>query len=410
MPNKFSNPLKALKYRNFRLYWFGMMISQTGTWMQNIAQPWLALEVTNNATLVGIVAAVQFLPLLVFSLFSGALLDKIDKKLILKITQTGLCLTSLIFALSVVFGFASYPIILFLAFLTGLCNCLDSPCRQSFLYELIDDKGDIPNAVALNLMSVNIARIMGPFFAGIVMTKFGLAACFFLNSVSFIAIFISLFFIKHNPSKTNKRKENILKSIFSGFHYIKKREILISPLIVVLIVGTFLPNYNVTISSLSKYSLSGAEDTFAYLMAFLGIGSFFGALWVAFTSKNISYKTVKIMPFIAATFLIAIGLSRDFTTAGVFLAMTGFSFMICVSTINSLLQLNSREDFRGRVMSVYILFFLGSTPIGAVISGVLASKFGAGMALVICGFCVYILLIIWWIIKSYYLNLKIKFN
>ena len=107
-------------------------------------------------------------------------------------------------------------------------------------------------------------------------------------------------------------------------------------------------------------------------MAFLGIGSFFGALWVAFTSKNISYKTVKIMPFIAATFLIAIGLSRDFTTAGVFLAMTGFSFMICVSTINSLLQLNSREDFRGRVMSVYILFFLGSTPIGAVISGVLA--------------------------------------
>ncbi|WP_187106623.1 MFS transporter [Campylobacter hyointestinalis] len=353
MSNKFSNPLKALKYRNFRLYWFGMMISQTGTWMQNIAQPWLALEVTNNATLVGIVAAVQFLPLLVFSLFSGALLDKSDKKFILKITQTGMCLTSLAFGLSIIFGFVNYPLILVLAFLTGLFNCLDAPCRQSFLYELIGDKKDVANAVALNSMSVNAARIMGPFFAGIVMAKFGLVACFFLNSASFIAIFISLFFIKNRPSKTNRRKESILKSIISGFHYIKKREILISPLVVILITGTFIPNYNVTISALAKCALGSGEDTFAYLMAFLRSGAFLGALWVAFTSKNISYKTVKIMPFVASTFLILVGLSNTIFLAGVFLAMTGFSFIICVSTINSLLQLNSIYE---RVFSVFLRF------------------------------------------------------
>ncbi|ANE33391.1 transmembrane secretion effector, major facilitator superfamily [Campylobacter hyointestinalis subsp. hyointestinalis LMG 9260] len=406
MSNKFSNPLKALKYRNFRLYWFGMMISQTGTWMQNIAQPWLALEVTNNATLVGIVAAVQFLPLLVFSLFSGALLDKSDKKFILKITQTGMCLTSLAFGLSIIFGFVNYPLILVLAFLTGLFNCLDAPCRQSFLYELIDDKKDVANAVALNSMSVNAARIMGPFFAGIVMAKFGLVACFFLNSASFIAIFISLFFIKNRPSKTNRRKESILKSIISGFHYIKKREILISPLVVILITGTFIPNYNVTISALAKYALGSGEDTFAYLMAFLGSGAFLGALWVAFTSKNISYKTVKIMPFVASTFLILVGLSNTIFLAGVFLAMTGFSFIICVSTINSLLQLNSIEAYRGRVMSVYSLFFLGSTPIGAITAGFLANEFGAGTSLVICGSIVYVLLVFWWVFKTFYLRFR----
>ncbi|PPB68585.1 MFS transporter [Campylobacter hyointestinalis] len=406
MSNKFSNPLKALKYRNFRLYWFGMMISQTGTWMQNIAQPWLALEVTNNATLVGIVAAVQFLPLLVFSLFSGALLDKSDKKFILKITQTGMCLTSLAFGLSIIFGFVNYPLILVLAFLTGLFNCLDAPCRQSFLYELIGDKKDVANAVALNSMSVNAARIMGPFFAGIVMAKFGLVACFFLNSASFIAIFISLFFIKNRPSKTNRRKESILKSIISGFHYIKKREILISPLVVILITGTFIPNYNVTISALAKCALGSGEDTFAYLMAFLGSGAFLGALWVAFTSKNISYKTVKIMPFVASTFLILVGLSNTIFLAGVFLAMTGFSFIICVSTINSLLQLNSIEAYRGRVMSVYSLFFLGSTPIGAITAGFLANKFGAGTSLVICGSIVYVLLVFWWVFKTFYLKFR----
>lgn len=406
MSNKFSNPLKALKYRNFRLYWFEMMISQTGTWMQNIAQPWLALEVTNNATLVGIVAAVQFLPLLVFSLFSGALLDKSDKKFILKITQTGMCLTSLAFGLSIIFGFVNYPLILVLAFLTGLFNCLDAPCRQSFLYELIGDKKDVANAVALNSMSVNAARIMGPFFAGIVMAKFGLVACFFLNSASFIAIFISLFFIKNRPSKTNRRKESILKSIISGFHYIKKREILISPLVVILITGTFIPNYNVTISALAKCALGSGEDTFAYLMAFLGSGAFLGALWVAFTSKNISYKTVKIMPFVASTFLILVGLSNTIFLAGVFLAMTGFSFIICVSTINSLLQLNSIEAYRGRVMSVYSLFFLGSTPIGAITAGFLANKFGAGTSLVICGSIVYVLLVFWWVFKTFYLKFR----
>ncbi|CUU76785.1 major facilitator superfamily permease [Campylobacter hyointestinalis subsp. hyointestinalis] len=374
--------------------------------MQNIAQPWLALEVTNNATLVGIVAAVQFLPLLVFSLFSGALLDKSDKKFILKITQTGMCLTSLAFGLSIIFGFVNYPLILVLAFLTGLFNCLDAPCRQSFLYELIGDKKDVANAVALNSMSVNAARIMGPFFAGIVMAKFGLVACFFLNSASFIAIFISLFFIKNRPSKTNRRKESILKSIISGFHYIKKREILISPLVVILITGTFIPNYNVTISALAKYALGSGEDTFAYLMAFLGSGAFLGALWVAFTSKNISYKTVKIMPFVASTFLILVGLSNTIFLVGVFLAMTGFSFIICVSTINSLLQLNSIEAYRGRVMSVYSLFFLGSTPIGAITAGFLANEFGASTSLVICGSIVYVLLVFWWVFKTFYLKFR----
>lgn len=383
-----------------------MSVSQTGTWMQNIAQPWLALEVTNNAGLVGIVAAIQFLPLLLFSVFSGVLLDRVDKKSILKITQTGLCLTSLLFGLSVLFNVVAYPIILILAFLTGLFTCLDSPCRQSFLHELLSDQKDLPNAVALNAVALNTARIIGPSLAGIIMAKFGVQVCFFINSISFIAILISLFFIKTYKKETNISHQGILESIKSGFNYIKINELLISPLIVILIIGALIPNFNVTISTFAKYTLKGTEETYGYLMAFLGIGSVFGAFWVAFTSMSISYKIVKIMPFISALALVLVGFSKNFWVAGLFLWFVGFSFNICTSTINSLLQLNSKEEFRGRVMSIYVLFFLGSTPLGAIFSGALVNEFGAGNSLIICGVIVYVLLITWWIFKSFYFKFK----
>ena len=407
-----QNPFIALKCRNFRIYWLGLGASQTGTWMQNIAQPWLALKVTNDPMLVGIVSAMHFLPIMIFSLFSGVLIDRMDKKRILFFTQAGLCMVSFIFALSVFMDFASFSVILMLAFLTGLFNSLDSPTRHSFIYELVDERALVPNAVALNSMSVSVSRILGPALAGIIMACFGIGACFLFNTISFIAIFASLFLVYPKRSHTAKTHSSVLKSIIKGFIYIKSHKNLLSPLIVLLIVATFVPNYSVLVSALVHFNLGGGDAHYGYLMAFLGVGAFFGAFFAAslgenlanFNSnknfisnsktnlnensseilkpkaKNIGQKITLYLPFLSAFMLASVGIWDNFWLCGFSLTFTAFCMIITISTINSLLQLGADDKYRGRVMSVYSLFFLGSTPIGATFAGFIVKHFGADEA------------------------------
>ncbi len=400
---RFSNPFKALKNRNFLIYWVGLSASQTGSWMQNIAQPWLALLVTNDPALVGVVSAAQFAPILLFSLFLGPLIDKADKKRILFFTQGGLCAVSLAFACAVIFDFASYPVILSLALATGIFNSLDSPCRHSFIHELVGERELIPNAVALNSMSIAVSRVLGPALAGLVMAEFGIAECFLANTFSFVAIFASLIFIRPTPLRRERGGAGLLDSVSAGLEYIRSRELLLSPLIVLLIAATLIPNYSVTVSALVKFELNLSERDFGYLMSSLGVGAFFGALWTAFRSQA-SYTAVRVAPFLAAASLACVGLARDFWSVAVLLALTSFIFITAVSSINSLLQLRSRGDYRGRVMSVFSLFFLGSTPIGASLAGFISKEFGAGRSFMICGASTAILLAIWWAWRYFKFN------
>ena len=397
-----KNPFISLKSRDFRIYWLGLGASQTGTWMQNIAQPWLALKVTNDPALVGLVSAMHFLPIMIFSLFSGVLVDRANKRRILFFTQAGLCAVSLGFALSVYMDFASFGVILALAFLTGLFNSLDSPTRHSFIYELVSDKAIIANAVALNAMSVSVSRILGPALAGIIMAGFGIGACFLFNTLSFVAIFASLFLVRPTPTRRDSSRAGVIKSIIKGFIYIKAHDKLLSPLIVLLIIATFIPNYSVTVSALAQFSLGGSDKDYGYLMAFLGFGAFCGAFFVASISSHISYKIVLFMPLVAAFSLSCVGAWGDFWLCGISLSLTSCCFLITISTINSLLQLGTDDKYRGRVMSVYSLFFLGSTPIGAAFAGLITKHFGADAAFLISGVLVYISLALWYL----YLRLR----
>ena len=425
-----QNPFIALKSRNFRIYWLGLGASQTGTWMQNIAQPWLALKVTNDPVLVGIVSAMHFLPIMIFSLFSGVLIDRMDKKRILFFTQAGLCVVSFIFALSVFMDFASFGVILVLAFLTGLFNSLDSPTRHSFIYELVENRALVPNAVALNSMSVSVSRILGPALAGIIMASFGIGACFLFNTFSFVAIFASLFLVKPKRARTARAHSSMLKSIIKGFIYIKSHEHLLSPLIVLLIVATFVPNYSVLVSALVHFNLGGDDTSYGYLMAFLGVGAFFAASLgqnLAKTSKNskeilnqntnkaqkssqilnapplnhkkptlnTSQKITLYLPFLSALMLASVGVWDNFWLCGLSLIFTSFCLIITISTINSLLQLGSDDKYRGRVMSVYSLFFLGSTPIGASFAGFAVKHFGPDGAFFISAFVASFFLGLW---------------
>ena len=431
-----QNPFIALKSRNFRIYWLGLGASQTGTWMQNIAQPWLALKVTNDPVLVGIVSAMHFLPIMIFSLFSGVLIDRMDKKRILFFTQAGLCVVSFIFALSVFMDFASFGVILVLAFLTGLFNSLDSPTRHSFIYELVENRALVPNAVALNSMSVSVSRILGPALAGIIMASFGIGACFLFKTFSFVAIFASLFLVNPKRAGTARAHSRMLKSIIKGFIYIKSHEHLLSPLIVLLIVATFVPNYSVLVSALVHFNLGGDDTSYGYLMAFLGVGAFFGAFFAASLGQNLaktsknskeilnqstnkaqkssqilnapplnhkkpalntSQKITLYLPFLSALMLASVGVWDNFWLCGLSLIFTSFCLIVTISTINSLLQLGSDDKYRGRVMSVYSLFFLGSTPIGASFAGFAVKHFGPDGAFFISAFVASFFLGLWYL-------------
>ena len=404
---KKQNPFIALKNRNFLIYWLGLGISQSGTWMQNIAQPWLALIITNDPLLVGFVSAAQFVPIMLFSLFSGALIDKIkDKKRILYLTQGGQCLVSLIFALSVFFDFASYALVLSLAFAMGVFNSLDSPTRHAFIYELVQDRAILQNAVALNAMAVSVSRIAGPSLAGLVMASLGIGACFLANTISFVAIFCSLFLVHlKGPDKPNLQKQNVLSAVKSALIYIKKRDILLTPLLILLIFATLIPNYSVSVSALVRFELGGGDSDFGYLMAWIGVGALMGALGSAFMSR-VSLKVIYFGPFACAFWLFCVGLAPSIFWAGVGLVFTGFSFIMSLNAINACLQLFSRAQFRGRVMSVYSLFFLGSTPLGAWFAGYLASEFGSRQGLFICSILTVILLILLFALKYIFSNKK----
>jgi len=391
---KFNNPFLALHYRNFRLYWIGMCISLIGTWMQNIAEPWLALSITNNAFLVSLVSAAQFVPTMLLSLFSGAILDKVNRKHVLMITQTGYLVISIIFSVMIFTGHIQYSYILILAFCLGLFNAFDAPCRQSFIYELVDKKEDLPNAIALNSMAFNVARILGPSIAGLVMASMGVGACYIINAVSFLAILTSLFFIKTQYADVrNSTHKRIMEDIRDGLHYVRDRKILITSLIVLLIVTTFVPNFNVLISAYSKFVLKGNESTFGYLMSFLGLGSFFGAFLFALNSRKGPQRIIIIvMPFVTAVFLIMSGIVSNFAAAGILLALTGFSFVLTTSTINSTLQINTDPQYRGRVMSLYTLVFQGSTPVGSMYAGYFTQQFSPHWGFYSCGAAVLILM------------------
>lgn len=395
-----SNPFASLKNRNFLIYWLGLSVSQSGTWMQNIAQPWLALVLTGDPKFVGLVSAAQFVPIMLFSLISGVLVDNFNKKRILFITQGGQCLVSLAFALSVFLGFATPALVLGLALATGVFNCLDSPTRHSFIYELVGEKRLVPNAVSLNALSVSVSRIAGPSLAGLVMATLGIGACFLANTISFVAIFLSLFFIKTTPQK-KAPKESMLKAVISALGYIKNHDILLMPLLILLIFATLVPNYSVTVSAFVKFKLGGLDSDFGYLMAFLGVGAFCGA-FVSASMRGLSLKTMYFGPFACAFWLFCVGLSQSFWLAGLFLVLTAFSFIMSLNAINACLQLHSPSSLRGRVMSVYSLFFLGSTPIGASLAGYFASSFGADQAFFIMAGLTAVLLVLLFVFRAFW--------
>lgn len=399
---KINNPFTSLKHRNFRYFWFGMCISLIGTWMQNIAQPWLAYTLTDSPFLLSLIGILQFTPMLIFSLFAGVFIEKFPIKKILLFTQSASLVITLILAILVWSDHIQYWHILIMATALGVVNTIDMPSRQSIVIQLVG-KEDLMNGIALNSMAFNLARIFGPAVAGLVMGYVGLSACFFINAFSFGAVLISLLFIKLDQVERKPIDHiNVFKEIMDGLKYIYHTPILIYTILVIAVVGTFAPNFGVLVPVYAKEILHQNEAGFGLLMSFMGVGSFLGAMFMATLSKSGPKKfVIFIVPLFVGISLMLTGLTDIFLLTGVLLAITGFFFIIFSSSANSAIQLNSSNEYRGRVMSVYTLVFAGSTPFGNLYAGLFTEHFNARIGFISCGGIIILLMMPLYLLRKY---------
>ncbi len=388
-----NNLFAALQYKNFRRYWLGMCVSVIGTWMQNIAQPWLAYTLTDSPLLLSLVSMAQFIPVLLFSLPAGVIIDKFPKKLIIMLTQSASLAITLLLGVLVWSERIRYWHILVLALLLGMVNTLDMPARHAFVPQLTEKKS-LMNAIALNSISFNLGRIVGPGIAGLVMGSFGIAMCFFINAVSYAMVLVSLFTIKTWTPETipGIREAKLLTQVEDGLNYIRQNRELLQILLLVASVTIFAGNNSVLVPVYTQKILGLGETYFGVIMSLMGGGSFLGAMCIAGLSKiGPRKKAVTVTPYLIALSIGVTGLTGHYALTGLTLAMSGFFFILFSSNANTMIQLKVEDVYRGRVMSVYNLVFGGTLPIGNMIAGLVVDRCNARAGFYVCGISIAVL-------------------
>src|SRR5713226_4071623 len=379
----------ALRHRNFRLFWFGQLISLTGTWMQTIGQAWLVLELTHSAWLLGVVGALQFLPVMLFSLFGGVLADRLPKRKVLLFTQSFAMVQATILWILVATGHVQIWEVLVLASLLGLTNSIDMPTRQAFVVEMAG-REDLPNAIALNSSLFNMARVVGPGLGGLIIALLGVAPLFLLNAISFIAVIIGLALIRMNDlyalakrstSKGKASKQSTLQSLREGLAYVARTPSVLLVIAVIGVISLFGINFNVVLPLFATAVLNSGPQGFGFISSAFGLGSLFSALWLAWGNNRPSIKRLLIGSFAFCVLEILFAVSHLYMLSLVLIAAVGFAQIAFTATANTTLQTVAPDYLRGRVMSVYMLVFAGTIPLGNLFTGGIAHLFGAPIAL-----------------------------
>jgi MFS family permease len=397
----------ALRHRNFRLFWFGQLISLIGTWMQTTAQAWLVLELTHSALLLGVVGALQFLPVMIFSLFGGVLADRLPKRRVLLFTQSSAMIQAFILWALVATGYVQLWHILVLATLLGLTNALDMPTRQAFVVEMVG-REDLPNAVALNSSLFNMARIVGPGIGGLLIAWLGVAPLFLLNGISFIAVIIglaminlkSLHAVNLQDLKKGAPRQSTLQSLREGLAYVRRTPVVFLVIAVLGVVSLFGINFNVILPIFATDVLNVGAVGFGFISAAFGLGSLLSALWLAWGNNKPSMRQLLLGAIAFGVLESLFALSHWYILSLVLIAGVGFSQIALSATSNTTLQTVTPDYLRGRVMSVYMLVFAGSTPIGNLVIGELAHLWGAPIGLLICAGLSLIAAIVGWVLRA----------
>jgi MFS family permease len=384
-----SDGLRAFQHRNYRLFFSGQAISLVGTWMQQVAQAWLVLQLTGDPIWLGIVAAAQFLPVMVLGLFAGVAADALPKRRVLIGTQITMMILAAVLAVLVVAGIVQVWMILVLAFLLGCANALDMPTRQSFSIELVG-REDIGNAVALNSAMFNGARVIGPAAAGLAIAAFGVGPAFAINAVSFLAAIVALRLMDERDLHLGSRIARpesaaaVVRDLREGLRFVRRTEIVLLAVVVVGSVATVGMNFNVLIPAFAQYQLASGAAGYGFLMAASGIGSLLAALRLAFGGWPRPIRLVTGSVILGAA-SVGLAATHEFFVAIALMVLIGFGSILMAATGNATIQLAVPDQLRGRVMSVYTTVFSASVPVGGLAMGAVASAFGVQMAIAVGG-------------------------
>ena len=372
--------LGALRHRDFRLFWIGQLISQIGTWMQSVAQAWLVLELTHSPLQLGIVSALQFTPVLLFSPVGGVLSDRFAKRKVLLVSQTAMQLQAFVLAALVWSGRIQYWHVAVLAAIYGLGRAIDIPARQSYITDLVG-RSDLANAVALNSVIMNGARIVGPAVAGLLIAAFGVALAFFLNGVSFVAVLVALVAIRTEGRPDINGRLGIREGLLGALSYAAATPPVAFTLGLMVVVSLVVLNFNVVVPLVARDVLNQGANGFGLLMSALGAGAVAGAFGVALFRRG--QPPLKFLVASAATLcagLMALAAAGHFAVAALVLALLGCCQILFTTGCNTTLQLVAPNELRGRVMGLYTVTFAGMTPFGSLLVGWVAEHQGIRLA------------------------------
>jgi MFS family permease len=376
---------RALAHRNYRLFFSGQSVSLVGTWITRVATSWLVYRLTHSALLLGVVGFWGQIPSLVLSPFAGVFVDRWDRHKILVWTQVLSALQSLALAILALTNTITVVWIIVLQVAQGMINAFDTPARQSFVVQMVDDPADLPNAIALNSTMVNASRIIGPSIGGLIIAAVGEGWCFMIDAISYIAVIASL--LAMNVAKKPIRARGaMLDELRAGFKYVVGFAPVRTALTLLAIVATMGMPYTVLMPIIATNVLHGGPHTLGFLMTASGAGAVCGALYLASRSSVLGLG--RIMMFATMTFgaaLVVFGLVRVFWAALLVLPFVGGGMMVEMASTNTILQTVTEEHLRGRVMAFYTMAFLGTAPIGSLIAGVAASRIGASNTIVLGG-------------------------
>jgi MFS family permease len=380
---------RAFRHRNYRLFFGGQAISLVGTWMQQVAQGWLVLQLTGDPFALGLVAAAQFTPVLVLGLFGGIVADQLPKRRTLVFTQLSAAVLALILFVLTATDVVQVWHVIVLAALLGVVNAVDMPTRQAFAVEMVG-RDDVANAVGLNSALFNASRILGPALAGLTIGAFNISIAFLLNGLSYFAVIASYFMMRDEdlrPAPRMDRPESVgdvIAALVEGLTYVRRTPIVLLAVTVIAVVSTFGMNFSVLTPPLAQDVLHSDASGYGFLMSASGLGSLAAALGIAFAARA---RTAAIAwgAAVLGAAEVVLGLSRSFPLSMVAMLAVGFGGIAMAATANTAIQLSVPDRLRGRVMSVYTTVFAGSTPIGGLLLGAVASRFGVPEALLVGG-------------------------
>jgi MFS family permease len=382
----FRQSLRALEHKNFRLFFGGQSISLIGTWMQRIAMGWLVYRLTNSPFLLGVVGFSTQIPTFVLAPFAGVLADRWNRLRILVVTQILAMIQALVLSVLVLTGTVAIWQIIILSLFLGTVNAFDTPTRQSFLVEMVEEKRDLSNAIALNSSIVNSARLLGPSIAGLLIGAMGEGMCFLLNGISYLAVIAALLRMRVKPNRSTSQGKKVWAGLKEGFSYAFGFSPIRAVLLLLALVSLMGMPYTVLMPVFARDSLHGGPYVLGFLMGASGVGALGGAIYLA--SRKSVLGLGRLIPLASALFgvgLIAFSHSRFLPLSLVLMLLIGFGMIVEMAASNTVLQTIVDDDKRGRVMSFYAMSFMGMVPFGSLLSGFLASKIGSPDTLLVGG-------------------------